>query len=276
MSHRQRNRVASVSWVEYTISTSHRMFGVPTKGDWHVYVDGFLLLECLASKARQQICNHVNNTMPFYPSFYPNTTSSMADSPTTSFSGLRRSKSESAAPSQRSCPSSLSSQKPTASDLALPPFSHSQTSIILRPFYLSDTPIIHQYLTDETIRLHVASPDVPTAPYELLDTYAWVLNAAQRFRKLPNIASNHEASEDSSTRFHLAIVRTEPNTAIGCISLDMYIGNGSRGEVCEIGYWLGKEWRGKGIMTTVVRRVVAWVFQEWSSVIRIDAGVYCS
>ena len=214
--------------------------------------------------------------MPFYPSSYPNTTSLMTDLPTSSFPGLRRSKSESTAPPQRSFSPPLSSQKSIVSSLAPPPYSHSQPSIVLRPFHLSDTSVIHQHLADETIRLHSASTDVPSAPYELLDTYAWVLNAAQRFRELPKLLRNIDATEESSTRIHLAIARTEPNTAIGCVSLDSYVGNGSRGETCEIGYWLGKEWRNKGIMTGVVKRVVAWVFQEWSSVIRIDAGVYCS
>ncbi len=41
----------------------------------------------------------------------------------------------------------------------------------------------------------------------------------------------------------------------------------------EVGYWLGRPWWGRGIMTAVMRRMVAYAFQE-TPIVRITAPIY--
>ncbi|KAI0122449.1 acyl-CoA N-acyltransferase [Daldinia grandis] len=42
----------------------------------------------------------------------------------------------------------------------------------------------------------------------------------------------------------------------------------------EIGYWVGKEFWGKGIATSALKGFSAWAFKQFPELIRIEAGVF--
>ena len=60
--------------------------------------------------------------------------------------------------------------------------------------------------------------------------------------------------------------------AIGGIGLDF--GTDVARRTAEIGYWLGAAYRGRGIMTAVVRAFVQWAFDTFEQIGRVEAGVF--
>lgn len=59
----------------------------------------------------------------------------------------------------------------------------------------------------------------------------------------------------SDTGFHCAIIyRGRMAGVVGCVKLDPV------NRSCEIGYWLGEEYQGKGLMTAVCRAMLAYLF----------------
>ena len=67
---------------------------------------------------------------------------------------------------------------------------------------------------------------------------------------------------------HFAI-RGDDDRLIGVCGMDGLV----YGHRAEIGYWLGKPYRGRGIMTEVVRSVCEFAFDEWQ-LVRIAAYVF--
>lgn len=56
-----------------------------------------------------------------------------------------------------------------------------------------------------------------------------------------------------------AIARKEDNRIIGCIGI---LGVSEIDDSGEVGYWLGRNWWGKGIMTEALKAVIRFVFEE--------------
>lgn len=42
----------------------------------------------------------------------------------------------------------------------------------------------------------------------------------------------------------------------------------------EIGYWIGPDFWGRGIVTAAVARFVPWIFETHPGIVRIEAGIY--
>lgn len=67
------------------------------------------------------------------------------------------------------------------------------------------------------------------------------------------------------------MIRNSNGEAIGCIGLQLAHGPDSHRD--EIGYWLGKEYWGHGIMTKVVKKFSEYLF-NYLGLIRIEAYVF--
>lgn len=67
---------------------------------------------------------------------------------------------------------------------------------------------------------------------------------------------------------------THNGIAIGSIGFEANPSNEVYAHTAEIGYWLGEEYWGQGIMGTVAPAFVEWVFETFEIVVRIEAGVY--
>ena len=89
-------------------------------------------------------------------------------------------------------------------------------------------------------------------PYTLEDARHWI-----------------EAATAQLPETHFAI--TINDEVIGGIGLELKDGNFRR--TAEIGYWLGEDFWGRGIVTDAVRALTAWAFENLD-VVRIYAGVY--
>jgi [ribosomal protein S5]-alanine N-acetyltransferase len=75
------------------------------------------------------------------------------------------------------------------------------------------------------------------------------------------------ATERHGEPVHLVI--REGGSLIGSVGFDGL----TKGHRAEIGYWLAKDWWGRGIMTAVVGRACEYAFAEWK-LVRITAHVF--
>ncbi|KAJ9623969.1 hypothetical protein H2203_005416 [Taxawa tesnikishii (nom. ined.)] len=65
---------------------------------------------------------------------------------------------------------------------------------------------------------------------------------------------------------------TIDDVAVGAIGLDF--GSDVRKRVAELGYWLGEEHWGKGVMSAVVPAYVAWAWRTFDRLVRLDGEYY--
>ncbi|MFA5318458.1 MAG: GNAT family protein [Patescibacteria group bacterium] len=114
-------------------------------------------------------------------------------------------------------------------------------NFILRPFVARDAAAVAKNANDKAIGRNTTS--IPY-PYSLADAKEWLKKVAVR---------NKQCNPDT-INFAIDI----NGEAAGSISL-MKIQEGHK---AEIGYWLGKEYRGGGIMGAAVAEIVKYGFKE--------------
>eukprot|EP00298_Acanthocystis_sp_HF-20_P001096 c11491_g1_i1.p1 GENE.c11491_g1_i1~~c11491_g1_i1.p1 ORF type:complete len:188 (+),score=60.28 c11491_g1_i1:33-596(+) len=78
-------------------------------------------------------------------------------------------------------------------------------------------------------------------------------------------------TEDKTKSFSFAIVDIETNTPIGGVGAERNIDVHYRN--MEIGYWLGEEFWGKGIMTEALSLFIDYTFENYKDVLRLEAYV---
>ncbi|MCH7756258.1 GNAT family N-acetyltransferase [candidate division KSB1 bacterium] len=111
-------------------------------------------------------------------------------------------------------------------------------NILLRPFKNGDEHSLRRNINDKTVYRYTSS--IPY-PYTMNDARKW-LNEARSANK-------------KKSAVHLAI--TTRQQVIGGIGLLKIKRHGA-----EIGYWLGRGHRGKGIMTSAVKALTAYGFSK--------------
>lgn len=138
--------------------------------------------------------------------------------------------------------------------------SRSPTPIYLTKYYVTDIPTVYSVLTLPAVNLFLISAPWP---YALADAEWWV-----------------NSQLTSSSDLNLQILRSgspdEDGTLLGSVSLERP-GSGiletlreklpalealRRGKECELGYYLHPDWRGKGIMKSGVKALLAWARAE--------------
>ncbi|KAK2015932.1 acetyltransferase [Colletotrichum eremochloae] len=128
---------------------------------------------------------------------------------------------------------------------------------LVRPYHPTDAPSLSRAANSKTVAAYLRNRF--PHPYTLSDAEAWIdMNQA------PPI-------------LNWAIVRPSSGAVMGSIGLvagqDVY----SRGY--ELGYWIGEEFWGRGVMSELVPAFVRWVFADMSvgsggGVERVWAGVF--
>jgi RimJ/RimL family protein N-acetyltransferase len=120
----------------------------------------------------------------------------------------------------------------------------------LRPLELSDAEQITRLLQDPTIAKWTNS--IPW-PYSIDD--------ARRYLE------TRVAANETTDSFGWGIVEKESDTLVGAIGLHDVRADRSS---AELGYWIGKDFRGRGYTTEAARRVLSWAF-ETAEFYRIQA-----
>lgn len=114
--------------------------------------------------------------------------------------------------------------------------------LILRPFNLSDAPILQRLAGDFAIADTTAA--IPH-PYPDGAAENWI--------------NTHEHEFAANRMLALAITLKEAGSLAGCVSIDaidMAIGSG------ELGYWIGKDFWGQGYCTEAASAVMKYGFEE--------------
>lgn len=120
---------------------------------------------------------------------------------------------------------------------------------ILRPPRPGDAASITKYIGDIKVSRNLSS--VPY-PYDIKDAKQWIS------KKL----------KDTSGETLSLLIEIEKE-AVGCVSLERI----TRGHKAELGYWLGRQHWGRGIMTEAVKAVTDFGFKKYK-LKRIQAHVF--
>jgi [ribosomal protein S5]-alanine N-acetyltransferase len=120
----------------------------------------------------------------------------------------------------------------------------------LRPFRKSDLPSFVNHINDKVI---AARTNAIPYPYTIKHAEDWYHKICNRSRR------------KGSRALELAIVID--GEAAGCIAIF------PKGHTAEIGYWLGRAYWGRGIMTEAVKAITKYGFDELG-LIRIHASTF--
>jgi ribosomal-protein-alanine N-acetyltransferase len=125
--------------------------------------------------------------------------------------------------------------------------------IILRPLKISDAKDIYTNIQDRKIAENTLR--IPW-PYRLKDAINFIKNSQKSLKKRKG--------------FIFGIELKEKKEVVGVISLENI---DFEHRHAEVGYWLGKKYRGKGIMTEAGKLVLNFAFEKLK-LHRVDAGVF--
>ena len=111
--------------------------------------------------------------------------------------------------------------------------------ILLRPFRKSDLESIVKHINDKTI---AARTNAIPYPYTMKHAERWYRMIRNRARRKGSLTKEFAIEIDGE--------------AVGCVAIY------PKGHRAEIGYWLGRAYWGKGIMTEVVKTITKYGFNE--------------
>jgi len=114
--------------------------------------------------------------------------------------------------------------------------------VALRLWRDEDVPAIVDACRDEEMALWL---DRLPSPYRAEDARAWLENVA--------------ASWSDGTFASFAVADVAGDRAVGSISVGV---KSADDLIAEIGYWLARGARGRGVMTRALRLISAWAFEE--------------
>jgi len=127
-------------------------------------------------------------------------------------------------------------------DLRPPREALSDGVVALRLWRDEDVPAIVDACRDEEMALWL---DRLPSPYRVEDARTWLESVAANWR--------------DGTLASFAVADVAGDGAVGSISMGV---TSSDDRVAEIGYWLAREARGRGVMTRALRLISAWAFDE--------------
>ncbi|KAK4442028.1 acyl-CoA N-acyltransferase [Podospora aff. communis PSN243] len=126
---------------------------------------------------------------------------------------------------------------------------------IIRRYHVSDIPGVAHHANNPNVARYLR-PHFPS-PYSLADAETWYKFACSGDKPLS-----------------YAICDPKTNTFMGSIGIRYLDADETR--TAELGYWLGEEFWGRGIVTDASREFARWVFENFSEeeVQRLEASVY--
>jgi hypothetical protein len=104
-------------------------------------------------------------------------------------------------------------------------------------------------------------------PYTLEDAHRWIAFASAF--KVPTTKPDGTTVDVLPS---MVICDPATDTCLGGIGIKTKDDIEAKG--VEVGYWLGEESWGKGIMSEVLPAYVKWLFKTFPEVIRVEAGVF--
>ncbi|KAF2667327.1 acyl-CoA N-acyltransferase [Microthyrium microscopicum] len=143
------------------------------------------------------------------------------------------------------------------------------TRLIIRPYHIKDAPRSASLANDEAISASMTDRF----------PYPYTLESAQTFINF--VSSNAAANAPGPPIHHFCICLADaPEVMIGGIGTDIQADVHRRG--AEIGYWIGKEYWGKGYMSEAVDAFIGWLFGlkggltgvEGEDLVRLGAGIF--
>lgn len=123
--------------------------------------------------------------------------------------------------------------------------------INLRRIKRSDAPVLAARINDLSIARHTFIPH----PYGVKDAHEFIDKSQRWWRR--------------GTVYGLMIEEPADGTVIGCVGVQSI---SKKHRNCEIGYWLWKKYRGRGIMSEAVAMAVEFAFRELN-LVRVHAHV---
>jgi RimJ/RimL family protein N-acetyltransferase len=126
--------------------------------------------------------------------------------------------------------------------------------LLLRPFSLTDAPVVQKLAGDEAIA--ATTLNIPH-PYEDGMAEEWIGSHQERFEKGEAVT--------------FAVTLRDENTLIGAIGLEI----NQQHERAELGYWIGKPNWNEGFCTEAAKAVVRFGFNEYK-MLRIYASHFSS
>ena len=129
--------------------------------------------------------------------------------------------------------------------------SHAQPSLdtkrfLLRPFSLEDVPRVQLLVSDKRISEMVAN--IPH-PYPEGAALEWIVT--------------HRPEWEKGRQASFAIIDKVTNELRGAIGLSMKVTDGEK-EEAEIGYWLGIDYWGQGVVSEACQRIVEFAWDDLS------------
>lgn len=142
-------------------------------------------------------------------------------------------------------------------------------NITIRPLHPSDAPSMSKHGNDPDISKYMRNTF--PSPYELHHAVSFLANVGLT-QTHPSSSSSSSADDPKPVLKHYALCRGSDGAYMGAIGLMPQTDNEAR--TFELGYWIGKEFWGKGYATEAVRAFTAWTFRTFPDLLRIEAGVY--
>lgn len=152
---------------------------------------------------------------------------------------------------------------------------HATHDVTVRHFLPTDAPSIARHCNNPKLAINMR--DRLPQPYGLKDAEEWInLNldrdGANWQHSGPGTGEGKERKWTEGEKTPTNFVVCVDDVTIGVVGL--VFGNDVGRRTAELGYWLGEEWWGQGIMTAVVQRFVDWTFETFEQITRLEAGVF--
>jgi len=148
-------------------------------------------------------------------------------------------------------------------------------NITIRPFQSTDAASLSHHANDKEMWLN--GPDIVPFPFTHSDGIAYIARAndvanwahPSNGGKVPTIYAITASSSSSNNEKENGEGKEE------CIgSIEFVPGTDIHSRTFKIGYWLGREYWGQGIMSEVVSAFVGWIWGRFRDVVRIEAEVH--
>ncbi|KAN0096018.1 acyl-CoA N-acyltransferase [Hyaloscypha variabilis] len=154
-----------------------------------------------------------------------------------------------------------------------PPILTLSHNIAIRPFLSSDAASLAHHANDKEMWLN--GPDIVPFPFTLVDGIAYIARANDT-----TSWAQPSAGPDVPTMYAIVLTpssSTEDDSKddAKCIgSIEFVPGTDIHSRTFKLGYWLGREYWGKGTMSEVVTAFVDWIWRTFERSVRIEAEVH--
>lgn len=147
-------------------------------------------------------------------------------------------------------------------------------NVLIRPLHITDAPASAKHGNDPGIVQWMR--DTFPFPYSLKDAEGFITNrgTVDTHPVLfdTNTAEDKEGKTPKQVLINYAIVRRSDGAFMGGIGLKPRKDVERR--TMEVGYWIGREFWGKGYMTEALRGFSAWTFATFPQLLRLEAKTF--